>query len=384
MRPNCRLLVVKVTSRCNLNCSYCYMFNGGDVSYLRRPALMSADTVNALLSKVHSHCVRHKIEDFSIVFHGGEPLLAPQSFFRDFVGSAHRISMGNISWHFSLQTNGVRVNSEWCALFSDLNISVGFSLDGPEAVNDRHRKDHMGRGSFERVIKGWNTAVAHGIDPGLLCVIDVHSDPLEVYALLHQLRPREMDFLLPDATRDKPPPGYVLDSKSTPYADWLLQIFRAWTTEDDPTIRIRIFRHIMESMVGRANGLDFLGTGDTEVLVVETDGEIQSSDVLRICKPEMTLTNFNVATHELDDALNDDLIKLYVAAHRQLCASCESCDIKAICGGGFLPHRFSSSREFDNPSIYCRDLSKLITEIGAWFVPQVPRDRLIISPSPPG
>jgi uncharacterized protein len=188
-----------------------------------------------------------------------------------------------------------------------------------------------------------------------------------------------MDFLLPDATHDKLPPGYRPGLKRTDYADWLLQIFRAWTVEDDPTKDIRIFTSIMRSILGKEDGLDNLGTGDTQVMVIESDGEIQGSDVLRICKPGMISTKFNIHTHELDDAFQENLIKLYYTSHDQVSAYCKECKLLDLCGGGFLPHRYSASNGFDNPSVYCGDLTKLITEVSEWFVPQIP-GAVVVSP----
>src|ERR1039458_1838999 len=88
--PSCRLLVVKVAARCNLNCTYCYMFNGGDTSYLLRTPVMSTSTADVLIHKVYAHCRRHRHKTFTFVFHGGEPLLAPPSFYRHFVEEARR------------------------------------------------------------------------------------------------------------------------------------------------------------------------------------------------------------------------------------------------------------------------------------------------------
>ena len=34
-----------------------------------------------------------------------------------------------------------------------------------------------------------------------------------------------------------------------------------------------------------------------------------------------------------------------------------------VCGGGFLAHRYSSLNGFDNPSVYCLELAKLICYI---------------------
>jgi hypothetical protein len=40
-----------------------------------------------------------------------------------------------------------------------------------------------------------------------------------------------------------------------------------------------------------------------------------------------------------------------------------NCALHDICGGGYLPHRYGAGREFQNPSIHCKDLWRLITHI---------------------
>ena len=39
-----RSLVVKVAERCNLNCSYCYMYQHADQSFRLRPRFMADET----------------------------------------------------------------------------------------------------------------------------------------------------------------------------------------------------------------------------------------------------------------------------------------------------------------------------------------------------
>jgi uncharacterized protein len=39
--------IVKVTERCNINCSYCYMFNLGNDDYKGHSAIMSDETAAA-------------------------------------------------------------------------------------------------------------------------------------------------------------------------------------------------------------------------------------------------------------------------------------------------------------------------------------------------
>jgi uncharacterized protein len=171
--------------------------------------------------------------------------------------------------------------------------------------------------------------------------------------------------LFPDATYEKPPRGYDPYGEGTPYALWLLQMFDIWF--EDSRVReapkVRLFLQIMRSMMGEADGYDVLGKGDIEVLVIESDGEIQPLDGLRYCKDGMASTAFNVLHDDLDDAYADPLIRMYHKSHEWLCGQCAACPVSDVCGGGFLPHRFKPDNGFDNPSLYCRDLLKLITTL---------------------
>lgn len=332
---------------------------------------MPLPIADAMIRRVSAHCRRHKLSNFTFVFHGGEPLLAPMSFYRHVVHAAKE-ELKDIGVVFALQTNGIRITDEWCMLFRELDIGIGISLDGPKSANDQHRVDHKGRGSFDRVMAGWRLAVRHGLHPGLLMVVDLETDPLGVFDLLQTMNPSYVDFLFPDATYDKPPSGGAITSGRSPYGQWLLKIFRAWTHEDNPEMKIGIFNHVMRSMLGRTDGTDGMGSRHNEILVIESDGEIQAVDVLRVCENGLTSSVYNVTNDELDDAYQDDLIRLYFSAHSSLCSTCQSCSYRPICGGGYLPHRFSSKNGFDNPSVYCNDIKALIDSIGTWFLAEIP------------
>jgi uncharacterized protein len=71
----------------------------------------------------------------------------------------------------------------------------------------------------------------------------------------------------------------------------------------------------------------------------------------------------NVRLNDLDDVLNNQSIKNRQTGKEGLCFECQNCKIVDICGGGYYPHRFSKLNEFNNPSVYCKDLYKLITHI---------------------
>src|SRR5438874_12229142 len=66
-------LLVKVASRCNIDCSYCYWFR--DAAVYDKPKLMSVDVLRRLLQRIEEHIAKHSLIEFPIILHGGEPLL---------------------------------------------------------------------------------------------------------------------------------------------------------------------------------------------------------------------------------------------------------------------------------------------------------------------
>lgn len=364
-RLKCRALILKVASRCNLNCSYCYMYNAGDTTYHAQPKGMSDEVADAVLTRVYDHCRTHRLRQFLFIFHGGEPLLLPPDFFVRFVARAReKLLPAGVRPHFSLQTNGTLLTAEWGELLARLGVKVGVSLDGPPAVNDARRVDHAGKGTYDAVRRGMAALQRTGRHPlAVLCVIDVNADPLAVYNHFRALGVRTLSFLLPYATHDAPPPGLVPGEGRTPYADWLIPVFDQWFSDPAPKPGIRLFEQVLELLVGLDRGFEYFGGRNLEFLVVETDGGIEAAGALKVCGNGFTKAGMNVLRNEFDEALATGLAQLYHQSHRRLPGPCRRCPIGPVCGGGFLPHRYRRHNGFDNPSVYCADLMKLIVHV---------------------
>src|SRR4051794_9217622 len=67
--------IVKVASRCNLNCSYCFVYNREDQRWRHQPPLMTPATARRVAERVREHCAKNGKSDPTIIFHGGEPLV---------------------------------------------------------------------------------------------------------------------------------------------------------------------------------------------------------------------------------------------------------------------------------------------------------------------
>lgn len=362
-----------MASRCNLNCSYCYVYNAGDLTYREQPAVMSAQTVEKTIERAAEHCAEHGLTRFTFVFHGGEPLLAGRSFFASFGEKANELLGRGVRPRFAVQTNGTLLDDAWCALFNEHDMLVGISIDGPPDAHDRYRVDHAGNGSYQRVRTGIERAVKR-LDrtPGLLTVVNVQSDPDEVWDHLVGLGVSAVDFLLPDATHASPPDIHG----RTEYGEWLIRVFDRWYGSNRRP-RVRLFEDIVRSILGyRAVGH---GTGGSQsgILVVETNGDIEAIDYLKVCYPGATKIGASVDTHTLSEAMDHPLIAAYYDAAGHACETCRSCPIFGVCGGGDLVHRWDRSNGFDNPTVYCADRMKLIVHIQKRVVGDLPRSVVI-------
>src|ERR1700722_14190622 len=67
-----REFVVKIHSRCDLACDYCYMYEMADQSWRELPRRMSPETVRSTAMRLGEHARRHHIPSVALILHGGE------------------------------------------------------------------------------------------------------------------------------------------------------------------------------------------------------------------------------------------------------------------------------------------------------------------------
>ena len=374
----CKVIVIKIASRCNMNCKYCYMYNMGDTTYKNQPKVMSDEVVDALIDRVYEHCQLHLIRKFTFVLHGGEPMLAGKEFFTSFVTKARtKFKDSPVRLSFGMQTNGALLTDDWCEHLGKLDIGIGVSLDGVKEVNDQNRIYHNGKGTYDDIVRGFKIACDSDAikNPGLLSVINLEADPEETYNHFKSIGATSYDFLIPDGNYDSPPHIPESIKSETPFGDWMVKIFDLW--KDDPTRpSIRYFKQIVYQILGLDFSADNIGTSHAEVLGIETNGDMEAVDSLKICGHGFTKGKANVKTMSFDEALTTPLANLYQLSHSILSSDCMACPVSEICGGGFLPHRYSKVNGFDNPSIFCKDLLKIIVHIQNYTLSNLPEDLL--------
>ena len=218
--------VVKIASRCNINCDYCYEYNLGDDSWRKNSKLMSLDVATALAGRIRDHALAHDLKHVSVSFHGGEPLLAGAERIDALASILSQAANGHFELTFSTQSNGVLLSEPICRTLKRHEINLSISLDGGKLANDRHRLDMRGRSTYSRALLGIATAKAYmdGQPSGLLAVIDTADDPIEVFDSLAELGIPNIDFLLPHYHWGRPPrrtDGEALQPPLQPSVVWV-------------------------------------------------------------------------------------------------------------------------------------------------------------------
>ncbi len=361
-----RQFLFKVHSRCNLACDYCYVYEMADQSWRSRPITMKPDVVSQAALRIAEHVRQHALNEVRVILHGGEPLMAGPDFFVQTVKTLRAAVPEECKLEFGMQTNAVLLTEQFLEVLLEHRIRVGVSLDGDRGANDRHRRYANGRSSYDQLISGLRLLTQEryvSLFTGLLCTIDLDNNPVATYEKLLAFAPPSMDFLLPHGNWSALPPRRDTDPASTPYGDWLIQIFDRWYNAPRRETGIRFFEEIINLVLGGRSHVESIGLTAVNLIVVEADGTLEQVDSLKAAFDGAPVTGLNVFDHAFDVALEHPAVAARQMGVDGLCATCRQCQIRDICGGGLYPHRYRAGTGFLNPSVYCPDLLRLITHI---------------------
>jgi uncharacterized protein len=169
------LLVIQPTPFCNLDCSYCYL-----PSRQSRKRI-APEVLDQTFHRVFTSGLLDRT--FTVIWHAGEPLVLPPSFYEEALTVIARHNQAGIDVQHSFQTNATLIDPAWCAFIKASGVRVGVSVDGPAFLHDRHRKTRRGGGTHARVMRGIALLREHGIGFHVITVLtrDSLDYPDELY-----------------------------------------------------------------------------------------------------------------------------------------------------------------------------------------------------------
>lgn len=147
------------TLGCPSKCSYCWSSEEGS-------PIMSIQTIHEVVEWLKNF----REDRITFTFHGGEPLLAGAEFYREALPLLSS-ELRHLRPEFAIQTNLWRLTPELAQIFAEYQVPIGSSLDGPEELNDFQR----GKGYYEKTMRGYEIAKAHGLSVRFICTFTSHS-----------------------------------------------------------------------------------------------------------------------------------------------------------------------------------------------------------------
>ncbi len=149
---------------CQAGCRYCFGPHHG--------AIMDADTAAETVRFVHAAAAECGMKEISVIFHGGEPLLAPYDIW-ELLFEGLSCTPDNIPVHFSVQSNLWQLDDRFLDLFARYGAVIGTSLDGPSDICDLNR----GEGYFDRTFRSVEKAVSRGQSVGVIATLTKQTIP---------------------------------------------------------------------------------------------------------------------------------------------------------------------------------------------------------------
>lgn len=355
-------LILKLTERCNIACTYCYYFENEQKSALARPPHLTDEAARQFVNRVHETIREGHHKTVRIIMHGGEPMMYGKARFAALCADLQREFSDSIQ--LCMQTNAMLVDDEWLSIFERHQVAVGVSIDGPPSVHDANRVDKKGKATSGRVETGIRRLVQAAAEgrispPGALIVVQPGSSSEDILRYVTtKLSITQMDFLLPDATWDS--------GRDTGWLGaYLVELFNAWLAGKQEEVSVRILKSTMSLLSGGPSFLGGFGPIQANALTVLSDGAINGDDFLRPCGDEFVELGVSVFSASFADACMLNRFRLETMGAAQIPSACNGCSYRNTCCGGQMTHRFSRERLFDNPSVYCEGLRTFYNEVCA-------------------
>ncbi|PJI10328.1 MULTISPECIES: radical SAM protein [Clostridium] len=146
-----RQIVLELTGKCNLRCSYCIYSN----DYTERRNFnendMTEDVAKRAIDYINLHGDKEK--GVAVTFYGGEALIKFDLLKKCVDYARKTITDKEVT--FSVTSNLTLMTKEIAEYIASVKgFSLTASIDGPQEIHDSSRRDINGKGSFERAIRG--------------------------------------------------------------------------------------------------------------------------------------------------------------------------------------------------------------------------------------
>ncbi len=258
--------LIKPTHQCNMRCKYCFSEKYGYDNLI----------LDITSLKKYLFLLSQKFQHVNIVWHGGEPLLAPLDFYAEIYDYCSKM---NSKFTYSLQTNGTLLNRENISFFKKHNTHIGLSFDGIS--------NEFSRGNTQKILSNIELLKSNNIFPGAILVVnqsnvDYLIDEYEYFKKLNigmKINPMFSDGAA--KTND------FLNLDLDQYIKNFISFFKYWASDKKCNIQVSNCLDFVNLVIYRHIGLCTNNSCLGKWLCLDSNGHIYPCD--RLCQDDYDL-----------------------------------------------------------------------------------------------
>ena len=356
--PPINILIKPASSRCNMNCSYCFY---KDVANNRRNAVESMLTTERMEQIIRTG-MEYASGICSFTYQGGEPTLAGLDFFRTVVELQKKYQRPGTEIRNSIQTNGYCIDDEWASFFAKNRFLVGLSLDGPSEAHNKNRLDHSGKGTFNKVMHTVSLFDRYGVDYNILSVVTGENarHVRKIYGFYKKQGFHWLQFIpcLEPLGKERGETEYHLSAEA--YGSFLINLFDLWMDDlkKGKYISIRHLDNWMGILLGeQPEACNMTGRCSIQY-VVEGDGGVYPCDFYVLDEYRLG----TVGEENFCEMTDSDVAERFCTDSCRIPEECRKCEFFPLCRNGCRRDRLVTEDGMVDINYYCSAYKRFFTE----------------------
>ena len=359
--------LIKMTTSCNLRCSYCYDRRGRE----RRPTVTKMSRKLAIRIIDELACL--STPAVTISCHGGEPLLN-LSCIREMVQYIKTGGARGRRFRFCIITNGTIMSEEVAEFLKEYRFSVGISVDGCDAKHNQCRWSPA-RDMLPVIERNMDVLHARGIHPGFIAVLTRRNcrDMVRICGWLDRWQAPSFRLILPDLQGPRDPALYDLvpseDEICRAYGDVAASLIEI-NRHRQPAQRLaELHLQAMARLIlnGRRQGCcgQPCDAGRAKA-VFDVDGNVYLCDNV---PKQSEYCLGNLWSESLEDMLkaSNPVLQAFSSRNTSRIAECMSCAWRFLCVGGCPGMSATFGGGLERPDPYCGVYKRLYAALLSYY-----------------
>ncbi len=340
MKPHITV-VVKPTLFCNVNCKHCY-----HPPEERVKGEISLERVEKLI-----RLVAQEYQTAWFIWHGGEPLTLPMSFYKEVIQMEERyFGKDSMRYGNTINTNGILLNRRLMAYCREKKINVGVSYEGP--YNSVLRE-----GDVEKTLKTL-TAKDNKYTVGATISKETAGKQKEIY---EYFREKDVSVALSPVIAAGCGACYVPDTEE--FVKGSIEAFDAWLFDKTAKVPLMPFYMYIKNYLGEPIPSDCAHTSClTKWICMYPDGSLYPC--AKACPKDFCMGNID-DIDTIANAFKTEGFGNILAGSVKRREKCASCEIFRYCNGGCSVDACYENGLENNGGASCEAYKKIFGHVAA-------------------